>query len=481
MKAAAQVGLLVVVAVVLFLAGVAFVRKQLYGTRNDAYTIVMPDAGGLAKGARVLMAGVQIGEVSDVAVDSPTEAKLKIEVKAGTKLPLSTRAIISGSLVGLGDSPISLVQDDGYRGPQGYFDPGMTIVGTKAGPLDAILPNGGKELYTGLNETLKSVRLILQDASFQKDVHRLLAQSGNTLQTSQATLQAFAKLANRSESLLNDNQGEISKVLRTAEGTLTSVQGTAQALERYAKSEKLQNGANGLLADAHRIAQESQALLADLHRTLNDPKLNAALRTTADNLAQTSGKFPALVEKTDKIAANVNELTVKSQDLPAKLGNVLDNASDLEKRLGGLSDRVGGVLDRKPKTLPTIGVEADLIHTSDPHYWRTDLNLSVPLSDGFVTAGLWDAFGRNRANLQLGKTVTSRLDYRYGIYAARPGVGVDYAFTPKLGFRGDLWDINSPRLDAKLKYEFGGGVIGWLGMEGIFQDPAFAIGVGIRR
>ncbi len=427
------------------------------------------------------MAGVQVGEVADVAVDTPTQAKLRIELKSGTKLPLTTRALISGSLVGLGDSPLNLVQDEHRRGPEGYFEPGMTLVGGKAGPLDAILPNGGRELYTGLNETLKSIQLILRDKTFQGDVHHLLATSNQTLLSTQNTLQAFTKLANRSEGQLSANGPQITQILRTAEGTLASVQQTALTIERYAASNKLQNGANGLLADAHRIAQQSQNLLADLHRTLNDPKLNGDLRTSADNLAATSAKLPPLIDKANNIATNVEKITANSQELPQKLGTTLDNAAALEKRLGGLSERVGGFLDRKPKAFPPITVEADLVRTNDPGYWRTDLSLSVPLTDGFVTAGLWDAFGRNRVNLQLGKTVTPRLDYRYGIYAARPGVGVDYAFTPKWGFRGDLWDINNPRLDARLRYELGGGLVGWLGIDRIFDNPTLLIGLGVRR
>ena len=187
------------------------------------------------------------------------------------------------------------------------------------------------------------------------------------------------------------------------------------------------------------------------------------------------------MDKANAIATNVEKITANSQELPQKLGTTLDNAADLEKRLGGLSERVGGFLDRKPKAFPPITVTADLLRTNDPGYWRTDLNVSVPLNDGFVTAGLWDAFGRNRVNLQLGKTVSPKLDYRYGIYSARPGVGVDYRLSPKLGFRGDLWDINNPRLDAKLRYELGGNLYGWFGVDRLFDNPSLLVGVGVRR
>ena len=480
MKAAAQVGLFVIVAVVLFIGAVIVVGRNLPGEKLDRYSVVMPDAGGLAKGSRVLMAGVQVGDVTDVAIDTPTQAKLTISLKHATRLPLATRALIAGSLVGLGDTPLTLVQDPKIRAV-GDFEPGMTILGGKAGPFDAILPDGGTELYGQLNETLRAVRKLLENNGLQKDVRAVLATTKGTMETSQDTLRAFTRLANQSEALLASNRGQIAAILKSTEATLVSVQGTAQSIERFAKSGKLQNGAEGLIADAHKIAAQSEALIEDLRRTLNDPQLNADLRAAADNAAKTSEKFPALVEKADKIAANVERLTTSSQDLPKKLGDVLDGATELEKKLGGLTDKFGGVLGKKPKSLPPVTTQVDLIHESDPGHWRTDLNLTVPLSGGFVAAGLWDAFERDRVNLQLGRTVSPSLDYRYGIYAGRPGVGVDYLFTPRLGLRGDLWDFNDTRFDARLRYEFGGGLIGWLGMDRLFEHPRLTVGVGVRR
>ena len=481
MKAAAQVGLFVIIAVLLFGAGMVVLGQSLLGPKKDVYYVVMPDAGGLAKGAHILMAGVQVGEITDISLNGPEQARLTIGIKPKTPLPLGTRALISGSLVGLGDTPLSLVQDAKYRGPAGNLDPGMTILGGKAGPLDAILPDGGNELYTQLNETLKAVRKLLEDNGMKKDVRGLLSATQKTLETSQGSLRAFERIANRGDALLAQNQNQIAAIVRTADRTLVSVANTAEAIERYAKGGKLQNGANGLLADAHAIAQESKALLVDLRKTLNDEGLNANLRAAASSLTKTSEKLPGLVDNANKVAANVADLTAKSQELPGKLGTALDNAADLEQRLGSLVDKFGGVLGGKPKSLPPITTEISLLRETDPGYWRTDLNLTVPLSDGFVTAGLWDAFGRNRVNLQLGKNATPSLDYRYGIYAGRPAVGVDYKFALRLGLRTDLWDINDPRFDARLRYEFGGGLIGWLGMDKIFRDPSLTIGIGVRR
>lgn len=481
MKAAAQVGLFVIVALVLFAAGFAVIGRGLFKPKSDVYFVRMPDAGGLAKGARVLMAGVQVGDVTNVTLEGPTSAKLEIALAPHTRLPLSTRALISGSLVGLGDTPLTLVQDAKYAGAGGDYSPGATIPGGKAGPLDSILPDGGTELYTQLNETLKSVRTLLQNDGIQKDVRSVLKTTQATMETSQNTLRAFTALAQRGDRVLAQNQDELAAIVRATDRTLVSVANTAETLERYARSGKLQKGLDATLGDVHDLAVQSKALLADLRRTVNDEGLNRDLRSTLNNVSTATEKLPALADNANKVAANMADLTEKSGDLPGKLGTVLDKAADLEERLGGLVDRFGGVLGSKPKGFPPITAQIDLLRESNPGYWRTDLNLSVPLSDGFLTAGLWDAFGRNRVNLQVGKNVSSSLDYRYGIYGGQPGIGVDYRLAPKLSFRGDLWDINDPRFDARLRYELGSGLIGWLGVDRLFQNPAATIGIGIRR
>lgn len=481
MKAAAQVGLFVVAAVVIFLIGVQVVGTNLFAPKSDEYHVAMPDAGGLAKGARVLMAGVQVGKVTKVGLSGPTQAELVIGLHPGTRLPLSTRAVVSASLVGLGDTPLNLVQDPIYHGPAGDFSPGATLPGGKAGPLDAILPNGGTDLYNELNETLRSVQGLLKNNGLQKDVGDVLKTTKATMETSQNTLRAFTALAQRGNGMLAQNQAAIASILRTTESTLVSVNSTAQSLEQYARSGHLQAGADRLIADAHQIAVQSQSLLTDIHRTLNDPQLNANLKATVANVAATTDKLPVLMDNANAIAQNVKTLTANSQELPGKLGGVLDGAKTLEDRLGGLADKVGGVLGKKPRSLPPIQTQVDLLRETNPGYWRTDLNLTVPITDGFITAGLWDAFERNRINLQYGTTVNSVLDYRYGVYAGRPGAGVDYRLAPKVGLRTDLWDINHPQLDARLRYDFGGGLNGWLGVDRIFDDPTFMFGIGVRR
>ena len=105
----------------------------------------------------------------------------------------------------------------------------------------------------------------------------------------------------------------------------------------------------------------------------------------------------------------------------------------------------------------------------------------MPLKGDNIHLGLYDAFESNKINAELGKKLGTNNELLYGIYASKPGVGVDYQLMRRLFLRGDLYDINSPRLDLRARLEFGNGFYGWLGLDQVFKSNALLIGVGFRR
>ena len=236
-----------------------------------------------------------------------------------------------------------------------------------------------------------------------------------------------------------------------------------------------------MLDKAVHIENQASDLLATLNRTAADPKLHEDLTATLHNVKESSDRGPAIADNAQKITANMAVITEKAKPLPDTLNEVAKKASALEDRLSTLLDKFNGIKTPTTGGLKGLSTELDEIRQTSIGHWRTDVNGSLPTHDGFVTFGVYDAFEANRLNLQIGRNVLPTLDFRYGVYASKPGVGVDYALSPKLGIRGDLWDINSPELDARLRYDFGGGVIGWAGVERIFSKASPAIGIGIRR
>jgi phospholipid/cholesterol/gamma-HCH transport system substrate-binding protein len=171
---------------------------------------------------------------------------------------------------------------------------------------------------------------------------------------------------------------------------------------------------------------------------------------------------------------------------------VSDEAVKLAKKANDLAVKVDELIETFKQTLQrfstpagalTSGVEfsADLVRQTDPGRFRTDINVAIPLGTEKLTLGLYDAAESNKLNAQFIRGLQKGLDLRYGVYASKPGVGVDYSLARGLNLRGDLFGLNDPQLDLRLGYGFGQGFNVWFGLERLFQKPAAAIGFGIKK
>jgi phospholipid/cholesterol/gamma-HCH transport system substrate-binding protein len=474
-KNTARVGLFLIVFVALIIGAFQILGKPLFARKHRIYYVRMTDAGGLANGSKVLMAGVQIGEIRQIALSDAHHARLTLSLHEDTRLPVGSEGLIPGSLVGFGESELSIVAPDQVVG---YLPDGATIPGSKAGPLDSFLPHGGKEIMANIDKSLDSVRKILQDQGLQKSVKQLVVTASKTLEASQDSLKRFDALADRASSLIASNQTNLQQIIVAAKGTVEQANKFAVALNKFAATGKFQSGTTELLAKASHIEDQSKELLETLNRLAKDPVLHKNLEATTQNIADTTARGPEIADNTKKLTANLVDITDKSKDIPGKISALADQTVKLEDSFKTLVDKFNGVKAPSAEGLKDLRVEADLFRESNPAYWRTDVNLYYPLKEGYVTFGVYDAFASNKINLQLARSF-GRLDLRYGIYASTVGVGVDYDLTRRLSLRTDLFDINSLELDAKLRYDFGGGLIGWAGVDRNFErsvSPTFGIG-----
>lgn len=480
MKSAAKVGLLVVVFVVLLVGAMGVLGNSLLGTPEDTYYAFVSDASGVSSGAQVLLAGVPVGEVKKVELSDPLHARLTFSVKKGTKLPIGSEVVLPSSLIGFGPTPVTIVPPAQLAGDAA---PGSTLSGHKAGPLDSILPGGGKETMAELNKTMIAMRKLLEDQQLQGNVKDLLKATTATIKESQATLRNFAALAASGNSMLTQNRSSLNAMILSTRGTLEDVHAAAGELAKFAKSGKLQNGTSDLLAKANKIAEQASHLMASMDGLMNDPKLRANMTTITDNVAESSKRGPEIADNAKNISANMAVITERSKDLPLKIGEIADKASKLEDQLSGLVDKVGGFLGKKPSTggLSNLTAEMDLMRQTKPGYWRNDFTATVPTAEGGVHFGIFDAFESNRLTVQMSHNVGAKLDYRYGVYASKPGMGVDYNLSSRFGLRTDVWDINNPRLDTRLRYEFGNGLVGWVGVDRLFHTNSPSFGIGIRK
>ena len=109
MQGAWKVGLLVVVFVVLLMGAYSFLGRTIFAPRANTLYAVVPDASGVNVGAQVLMAGVRVGTVDRVGLDSSKEARLTLAIDEKQRIPEGSTVQIPTSLIGFGDNPVLIV------------------------------------------------------------------------------------------------------------------------------------------------------------------------------------------------------------------------------------------------------------------------------------------------------------------------------------------------------------------------------------
>jgi phospholipid/cholesterol/gamma-HCH transport system substrate-binding protein len=194
------------------------------------------------------------------------------------------------------------------------------------------------------------------------------------------------------------------------------------------------------------------------------------------------GNIKSITESGSRVAENTDEITKNGIAISKNVETLTIKANELAEQAKIVLEKLQGFFDRVPSggAIKGIQTEMSLLRDTDTELWRTDLTASIPVSDGKLHLGLFDAFENNRFIIQYGKSF-GKADVRYGIYASKPSVGVDWRIAPRLSLRGDLYDLNDPTFDLRARYEFGGGLLGWFGVSDLWDRNSWILGVGIKK
>ncbi len=133
MQSAWKVGLLVVVFVVALYAGYLLLGASLIAPKTDVYFADFADAGGIGVGTPVLMAGVKIGQVEQIELSNPKMARISLGINRQYQIPQGSTAQVQGSLIGLGQQPVTIVPPERLTGMN--LQPHSIIRGTHPSPI----------------------------------------------------------------------------------------------------------------------------------------------------------------------------------------------------------------------------------------------------------------------------------------------------------------------------------------------------------
>ena len=463
MQGAAKVGGLVVLFAILVSGAYQVLGKSMFRNPTNNYKILFADASGVAEGTKVLMAGVPIGAVSKVRLAAPSTAEVTVEIDKAVMIPSGSSAVLPTSLIGFGDNPIQIVPSGA-----GMLAPGSQMSGVRTSALEQMLPNT-KETMLEVNKTLVATRELISDQSLKENLK-------NVMKSVDTTLTQFGDLAKRMDGLMASNQGRIQQAISNATEAMAEVKLTVASVRKLASDPIWRDKTAGLLDALTSTTKKADGLVAELSSFVGDKQMKQSILDTLDNTSK-------ITATGTKIAANTEEITKNGVTISAKAIELTDKANLIIDDMRKLIEKVGGVFNKGGGKSPLAGIEAnmDLIRESKPNHWRTDSEVSLPFGDQRVHLGLFDMFESNKITLQLSQPLGNKGRYRYGIYASKPGVGVEYRLAPRLSLRGDMFDINNPRADLRARYEFGNGFYGYLGVERLFDRNAAMLGIGIRK
>lgn len=466
MQGAWKVGLLVVVFVGLLVGAYQFLGRSFFAPKTTDYFAEVSDVSGVNVGAPVLLAGVKIGSVSKVELKNPKLARLTLAIEGGNRIPAGSTVSVPTPLLGFGDNPVYVVPPAVLAG--GDASAGSTLSGTRLGAFEGILPNLDQTVAE-LNKTLVAARELVADPALKNSLTKLV-------DTGSKTLERFGALAASTQGLLADNRQAITSSLQSVQMAMIDVQKSAAIARQLIADPMWKEQTSTLMTSMDQTIRKAEEVMASVDAMINDPNMRRPIQESLSNVQNITESGTRIAANTEKITENGVTISENVATLTAKANELAEEAKTVLKKLQEFFNKV-------PSTTGIKGVTAgmDLLRENEPNHWRTDFSAKVPLKDSTLHMGIRDAFEGNDLTLQLGRPFKVTNEYRYGVYASKPGVGVDFKLARGLMFKGDLYDINDPRLDLGVRYEFKDGLLGWIGFNRAFDRNAFFAGLGFRK
>ncbi len=260
-------------AMLLVFIGLVAVFSNYQGARTNSYSALFTSASALKPGAKVKIAGVDVGSVRDVGLTGDNLARLKFAVDRKFPLPKSVQALIRYENL-TGDRYLELRRGAGDPGQT--LAPGTTLPTTQTEPaldLDKLL-GGFKPLFRTLdgkqvNELSTSLIHVFQDEQMGPSLNHLL---GLTAQLTDA-------LADRDQ-LIGSVIDNLNSMLSTLDADRT---GLIDSIDRL---EVLMSGLAGQKETIGSSLTSTAAVATDLARLLGDTR--PGLQNMLRNLGRTS-------------------------------------------------------------------------------------------------------------------------------------------------------------------------------------------------
>lgn len=427
MTSEVKAGLLTVVAIALLLYAVYFLSGGIVRDRGYEIIVRVPNAGGLIVGAQVQMAGIDVGQVSQLRLNRFNQAEIVLRIRSGISIPTSSR--FSLATAGLLGQPFVTITPGPPDAPP--MAPGTIIAGEPPFTVEDLLARV-TAVATRAEEALKNLNQLIGDP-------QLAAGLSETVRNARDATAAVREAAE-----------QVREITR-------SVERTTRALDRSVSN------------DVPAIARELRAMSTDLAEAAHDVRTMvrdvAADGRTASQVRDTIGAIQRTANRIEKMASDLSGV-INEQELRSVRGSIAEAQSAISEARAavgearGLINRASTVVDRVGRLLPerldipdfrtSYRLEYEIYYTSRiGHDVTFTLLPNAPRQYTFQ----WRDIGQTgRLGLQIGNRLDEYLTLRWGLIDSQVGAALDYRPAPASIYSVELYNLNQLTLNFYARY-----------------------------
>jgi phospholipid/cholesterol/gamma-HCH transport system substrate-binding protein len=372
-----RVGLMVLGSLILLAALItAFSGFPSIFQQHNRYTIVFPEAPGVAAGTPVRRSGVRIGEVASVKLDDETgQVRVTISVERQHTIRRGDQAVLVHGLLG-GDTTIDFVpakpEGQGPGKPNGQA-PGAPPQDPPQEPDTTPVPPGAElqgSARTDVNRLLNQFADILPPA--QDALNELRRMAPELRRTNDEILVAarnWGRLGERADILLQTNQEKLVKTLDSLNDTVNRISNVFNEENQRNLSATIKNVRAGT-ENLGNISKNTDELMRESRQTLHRvnesvtraDEVFANLQQATKPMAERSASvMKNLDESTDKLNRTLSEVRELLRGMQGSDGTLRRLASDpaLYNNLNDAAVMMARIMPRLDRALRDLEVFAD--------------------------------------------------------------------------------------------------------------------------
>ena len=294
----ALIGALVVMAAIAFVGFTLWFGQSQFNRDFDVYDVVFEGPVTLEAGASVRFNGINVGEVTRVAIDRGNDRMVRARIRVNSETPVRTDSVAEIDFAGITGLTFVQIRAGSQSAPllERKAGEALPVIRSELNPLAEIFAGGAQVLETA-NSSLENIGAALSDEN--------VAAFSGTLENLSLITESIAKES--------DLTGDISATLASIRRASDDFAAASRSITVLSQNTDAQIGG---------LATDSSLMLTDLRKTMT--RVDQLIETTNGTVEQTNTVI-------DPAAEAMEEFRLASQDLRLLIQRLDGVARDIEE------------------------------------------------------------------------------------------------------------------------------------------------------